>query len=339
MPEQCEVETTVDTFPLGLKLATDGGKCKVVKSERQGIQVGDEIFSLNEQPIPRGLRAEEVEAVLQLAKLPFQLVIKRKEQRRDHLQVGRRVSSRSKVGLHGTPCFQSINAVIGHCSFSPLGFMFQTYADGSHRIIFIDQSSDAIAKFQVGDCIVGINYKPLGFGVNHDDAADMIRKTKRPFTLNLTRKRESDGDELGSLVRRVKAGQAYKHAIGMKDKEINSLREQLAIQAQCDVHSAAEEAEEVGAKAEAEVRRLRSELASLQAFCEALNTKKAADPVHDLACTSKTNKHEDGCNSSAKVGWQKQNPASSHAQGVVEKRAQRSGVLGMLLRGRGSCGV
>ena len=326
----CEIEVTVDALPLGLKLVTEGGKCKVGKSTRPGIQVSDVISCLNEQSMPRGLRSDEVEAVLQLAKLPFQLVVTRKvsAEQRNVKGLQRGIIRRKQVGMRGSPCFQSVNVTLGHCTFSPLGFMFQTCTDGSHRIIFIDPSGAAgFQKVRVGDCIVGVNYKPLGFGVSHDEAAENIRTAKKPFTLNLTRRRTKDADELASLVRQVKTAQACKEIIGVKDKEINHLREQLATERQCDVHSADEEVKEVRTKAQAEVKRLKAELAGLQAI---LTAKKIGSTEKENACYNTSScKGECGM----KGEHQKQGPAGSMPQ-VERKRSHLGGVIGIIRRTR-----
>jgi hypothetical protein len=260
-----EVVVAIYELPLGITLNADSqGVCHVVMSKRPTIKVGDLPYCLNEQPIPRGLKSDEVEAILQLAQLPFNLILLRRRNSAERSIKGKLKamwaggasgveSSSTKVANKKNE--DEVNVILGRDEWAPLGMTFQTCADGSHRIIFVDPDGQGTyGGIKVGDCVVGINYKPLSFGYTHDEAVDLIRKTKKPFTLNLIRKRP---DEVAGLVGQVKTAQACKEIISAKDAEIATLRTQLlAAKDGAAANSAAAK--------DAEITRLKEQVNSLQ---------------------------------------------------------------------------
>jgi hypothetical protein len=259
-----EVEVTIEELPLGISLNADRhGACHVVMSKRAGIMVGDMPYCLNEQPIPRGLKADEVEAILQLAQLPFNMIVLRRRGSGGEKSIKGKLkamwgggSGESSSGTRVKRVSEDeVNVILGRDEWAPLGMTFQTCADGSHRIIFVDPDGQGnYGGIKVGDCIVGVNYKPLSFGYSHDEAVDLIRKTKKPFMLNLIRKKP---DEVAGLVGQVKTAQACKEIISAKDAEIATLRAQLAASKNgAAVRSAAEKDEEIS--------RLKGQVSSLQ---------------------------------------------------------------------------
>jgi hypothetical protein len=175
--------------------------------------------------------------ILELAQRPFTLTLLREvgpQQKKSTVKslfgVGQNQKRNKKntgnSSTSGRALEEELNVVLGRDEWAPLGMTFQTCTDGAHKIIFVDpEGQGGYAGIQVGDFIVGVNYKPLSFGYTHDEVVKLIRSTPKPFTLNTIRKKP---DEVSGLVGQVKTSLAAAETIAAKDEEIARLQDELA---------------------------------------------------------------------------------------------------------------
>ena len=240
-------------FLFNLEQNNPGGSCHVSTSNHDKIHVNDKLYCLNKQPIPRGLKTTEVMGILNIAQRPFTLTVLRdsgsnKSKTKKSLWGGK-AKKAAGTSCTGKALEEELNVCLGKDEWAPLGMTFQTCTDGSHKIIFVDpEGQGGYAGVNVGDFIVGVNYKPLSFGYTHDEVVKLIRGTPKPFTLNVVRKKP---DEVSGLVGQVKTSLAALETIAAKDEEIIRLRQEL-------------ESRQSDTRKDQEIARLQAQVTSLQ---------------------------------------------------------------------------
>lgn len=230
------------------------GSCHIVTNEHSDLAPTDKIYRLNDQPIPRGLTTTEVMGILKIAQRPFRLTVLREGGRNKKKKTKSMWGTSSKKSAEATSnskgLEEELNVVLGRDEWAPLGMTFQTCTDGAHKIIFVDpEGQGGYAGINVGDFIVGVNYKPLSFGYTHDEVVKLIRGTPKPFTLNTVRKKP---DEVSGLVGQVKTSLAALETIASKDEEVIRLSEKLSAQKHADMRK------------DEEIANLKAQVASLQ---------------------------------------------------------------------------